>query len=217
MAHRFGTATGRYGSGTEQEFRDALKSWGATGSPWILFYFSDAPIRPSEMDLEQYGKVRKFREQIERRGQGLYAKYETVRGSREAFFEKVGEHLRAVARQLAPSAPPPVSPSPSRDDPTVYLRDLLEKTAHIDIRGLSVGTGKAHRFPIEELFISLTASGGEAGGDVPDADGRLEAACRDRSAGGSRSLLVSCVALARSGTIHRASRWHSGFVGGRLV
>ena len=173
LAHRFGTTTGRYGSGTEKEFRDALKRWGATGSPWILFYFSKAKVDPDELDLEQYAKVRKFREQIERRRQGLYATYETVRGSREGFFEKVGEHLRAVVYRLGPSAPPPAPPSPSRGDPTAYLRDLLDKTSHIDIRGLSVGTGKAHRFPIEELFISLTASGGEAGADLPDADGRV--------------------------------------------
>ncbi len=43
-------------------------------------------------------------------------------------------------------------------DATAYLRDLLDKNAHIDIRGLSVGTGKAHRFPIEQLFISLTTT-----------------------------------------------------------
>lgn len=45
LAHRFGTKTGRYGSGTEKEFRDALKRWESTGAPWILFYFSDAPLR----------------------------------------------------------------------------------------------------------------------------------------------------------------------------
>jgi len=34
----------------------------------------------------------------------------------------------------------------------------LERTAYIDVRGLHVGTGKAHRFPIEELYIPLTTS-----------------------------------------------------------
>jgi formylglycine-generating enzyme required for sulfatase activity len=52
-----------------------------------------------------------------------------------------------------------------RDDPRVYLRALREQTAWIDIRGLHVGTQKVHRFPIEELYIPLTTSGGflEAG------------------------------------------------------
>ncbi|MEE8585963.1 MAG: SUMF1/EgtB/PvdO family nonheme iron enzyme, partial [Acidobacteriota bacterium] len=40
-------------------------------------------------------------------------------------------------------------------DPSRYLRTLREETAYIDIRGLQVGSGKAHRFPIEELYITL--------------------------------------------------------------
>lgn len=51
-------------------------------------------------------------------------------------------------------------------DPSRYLLDLLDKTAYIDIRGLSVGTGQAHRFPIEQLFMSLTTAVG------PKAEGR---------------------------------------------
>ena len=43
-----------------------------------------------------------------------------------------------------------------KDDPQKYLNSLREETAYIDIRGLVVGSGKAHRFPIEDLFIPLT-------------------------------------------------------------
>ncbi|MEE8587640.1 MAG: SUMF1/EgtB/PvdO family nonheme iron enzyme [Acidobacteriota bacterium] len=44
-------------------------------------------------------------------------------------------------------------------DPSPYLRILREETAYIDIRGLQVGSGKASRFPIDELYMSLqTAS-----------------------------------------------------------
>lgn len=43
-------------------------------------------------------------------------------------------------------------------DPTLYLQFLLEQTAWIDIRGLQVGTGRAHRFPIDELYIPLTTN-----------------------------------------------------------
>jgi Sulfatase-modifying factor enzyme 1/Domain of unknown function (DUF4062)/NACHT domain len=45
-------------------------------------------------------------------------------------------------------------------DPSVYLEQLREQCSWIDIRGLQVGTGKAHRFPIEELYIPLTMAGG---------------------------------------------------------
>ena len=55
----------------------------------------------------------------------------------------------------------PAGPKPSQPityDPTRYLEVLCERTAHIDIRGLAVGSGKAMRFPIEELYIPLTTS-----------------------------------------------------------
>jgi hypothetical protein len=43
MSARFGTPTEGYGSGTEKEFTDAMEKWKKAGSPWITFYFDDAP------------------------------------------------------------------------------------------------------------------------------------------------------------------------------
>jgi hypothetical protein len=43
-------------------------------------------------------------------------------------------------------------------DPAKYLDSLRKETAFIDIRGLQVGTGKAYRFPIEDLYIPLTTA-----------------------------------------------------------
>ena len=39
--------------------------------------------------------------------------------------------------------------------PGPYLQALRKETASIDIRGLQVGSGKASRFPIEDLYITL--------------------------------------------------------------
>ncbi len=41
--------------------------------------------------------------------------------------------------------------------PETYLAALLEQSSYIDIRGLAVGSGKAHRFPIEDLYIPLNS------------------------------------------------------------
>lgn len=59
---------------------------------------------------------------------------------------------------------PGLAPAPAKNDrppanPATYLRSLLARNAFIDIRGLQVGAGKAYRFPIEDLFISLTTTG----------------------------------------------------------
>jgi len=50
----------------------------------------------------------------------------------------------------------PAVAAPVSADPAEYLNYLREQTGWIDIRGLQVGTGKAHRFPIEDLYIPLT-------------------------------------------------------------
>jgi predicted NACHT family NTPase len=46
------------------------------------------------------------------------------------------------------------------ENPFRYLEDLREQTAWIDIRGIQVGAGKAHRFPIDELYIPLATTAG---------------------------------------------------------
>ena len=45
-------------------------------------------------------------------------------------------------------------------DPRKYLDAMAARTAYIDIRGLQVGSGKAHRFPIDDLYITLTTTAG---------------------------------------------------------
>ena len=101
MSTRFGTPAGRYGSGTEKEYKDALKNWKEAGAPWITFYFNDQPTLSSNpADVEQYLKVCQFRQRMQK--QGLYATYKGVRGSSEGFYEKVSMHLRRIARLLQP-------------------------------------------------------------------------------------------------------------------
>jgi hypothetical protein len=118
LKHRFGTPTGRYGSGTEKEFRDASKRWKQGGWPWILFYFCHDPIDPANFDPEQYAKVDKFRKELEKKKKGLYATYKGVRGSGDSLYEKAGEHLRKIAMQFlaaqVPPEPPPAEPAATR-------------------------------------------------------------------------------------------------------
>jgi hypothetical protein len=50
--------------------------------------------------------------------------------------------------------------APTKGDPGRYLESLRNETAFIDIRGLQVGTGRAYRFPIEDLYFPLTTAAG---------------------------------------------------------
>ncbi len=143
MSTRFGTPTGRYGSGTEKEYEDALESWKAARAPWLTFYFDDAPTLSSRPDdVKQYHKVCEFRERMQE--QGLYATYMGVRGSAESFFEKVSTHLRQVAREVLSLQEKPSVRSPQND---------RENWSRTDPRGTN-GEGK-------DQIISIVRSDAE--------------------------------------------------------
>jgi len=50
----------------------------------------------------------------------------------------------------------PLRAREAKEDPKAYLKWLREDTRWIDIRGLQVGDARAHRFPIEDLYIPVT-------------------------------------------------------------
>jgi formylglycine-generating enzyme required for sulfatase activity len=157
MASRFGTPTASYGSGTEQEFYDAIKRWGKCGKPWILFYFhKDPPVPRTVEEGRQFLKVLDFKARLDK--MGITAEYDSVKTGEHSFMFKVTHHLRDIIYQLEwlKGDREPQLPT----NPTAYLADLQAKTEYIDIRGLVVGKGQAHRFPIEALFISLTTTQG---------------------------------------------------------
>ena len=87
MWARFGTDTGRFGSGTEEEFERAYARFlKDEKSVEIMFYFKDAGIPPSEIDLNEVSRVLEFKKKLGSKG-ALYGAYST----REEF----GQHLRA--------------------------------------------------------------------------------------------------------------------------
>ena len=166
MSTRFGTPTARYGSGTAQEFEEAWKSWENVGSPWITFYFQDEPkLSGNAAAAAQYVKVCEFREQL--CTQGLVATYKNVRGSREAFFEKVSEHLRNIVRNLVAQqrqrhdeqpietrqAPSPVVGSSTLPSIQYYLARLAEETSRLTLLGM--GRSLQVELPIDEAYVPL--------------------------------------------------------------
>ena len=92
MWRRFGTPTGVAGSGTEEEFDHALRSWRRSGQPRMLCYFSRAPGQPPETvgEAEQLLKVTQFRSQVD--GLGLAWRYT----SDAEFKDLLREHLQEV-------------------------------------------------------------------------------------------------------------------------
>ena len=100
MWTRFGTPTEGYGSGTEQEFEDALAKWKQLGRPWMLFYFNEAsPPKLSPDQREQWAMVGKFQERLQKLG--IVGTYTGPRGAVDGFFETVEQHLRKILAHYA--------------------------------------------------------------------------------------------------------------------
>jgi len=166
MSTRFGSPAGRYGSGTEKEFKDALKQWKAAGSPWITFYFDDAPSLSSDpADVEQYLKVCQFRKGLQK--QGLYTTYKGVRDSKDSFYDKVSLHLRKIIQHLMTlqdDQRPQSEPQPSTDmrkvhEPTIppeYIDWLLGRCGEVELMGLEIKHGSGVR--LNNVYTPLATS-----------------------------------------------------------
>ena len=94
---RFGTPTGDGDqSGTEHEFKTAYSLWKETGRPRVMFYFCDLPPESiSQLDTDQFSKVQRFRQKLERIG--LVRMYR----ERHEFEQLLRLDLQRVIRDLA--------------------------------------------------------------------------------------------------------------------
>lgn len=94
---RYGTATDRAGSGTEEEFNRALERYRQDPeSIRIMFYFKDAPLSPSDIDSDQLRRVEHFRKSLGAEG-ALYWTFRTV----EDFERLLRMHLSRQMQQFA--------------------------------------------------------------------------------------------------------------------
>ena len=102
MWTRYGTTTERAGSGTEEEFTRALERYRQDpNSVRIMFYFKDAPLAPSDIDLDQLRRVARFRESLGAEGT-LYWTFRTL----DDFVQLLRIHLSRQLQELATPVQP---------------------------------------------------------------------------------------------------------------
>ncbi len=95
MWGRFGSVTNRAESGTKEEFDRAYTRFKSSpGNVQIMFYFKDAGIPPSKMDLAQLNKVKGFKHKITSELGGLCHEFETT----EEFRSKSRIHLSKLVQ-----------------------------------------------------------------------------------------------------------------------
>lgn len=139
MWSRFGTPTGRAGSGTKEEFDRALeRRKHAPESVDILFYFKDAPIAPSKLDPDQLGKVQDFRRSLPALG-AIFWEFTDADQFEKLVSLHITKHVQAWRQRrdevrvpehsehqsLAVSVPSTAVAQEQSDDDSGYI-DLLE-------------------------------------------------------------------------------------------
>jgi hypothetical protein len=99
MWARFGTPTDRAGSGTAEEFYRARNKYRVDPNQVrIMFYFKDAPISPSEVDLEQLASMIAFQKELGEKGT-LYWTFT----NRDEFTQLLRMHLGRQVQELGKS------------------------------------------------------------------------------------------------------------------
>ncbi|MFX3636865.1 MAG: hypothetical protein ACE3L7_02300 [Candidatus Pristimantibacillus sp.] len=77
---RFGTPTDKYGSGTEEEIEILLKQ-----GKQVFVYFSTCPTDPDQLNIDQWNKVKAFREKYADRG--LYWTYKSPSELKDLLYD----------------------------------------------------------------------------------------------------------------------------------
>ncbi len=127
---RFGTPTSDAASGTEHEFQRAYSRYKKQPEQLsIMFYFKDAQVAPSQVDVEQLLKVAQFKKRLPELG-SLYWTYKTP----EEFVNLVRVHLTRELQSRRNRAPVPqpsviVQPEHPESELEPGFFDLLEIVA----------------------------------------------------------------------------------------
>src|SRR5712691_2294496 len=162
MVQRFGSPTGKAESGTEEEFNWAIESHYQTGFPEIKWFFRRiekfvAPPDPAEIEhaLEQWKKVRAFRERLQRLNPPVfYTEYSDVVGFQDAFENDLSRWLAAPDR-------PWVSSQASRSDlvippimpPIAYYQHIERDFYRLDMAGID--NDRVFEIPLSDIYVRL--------------------------------------------------------------
>ena len=91
---RIGTATGVAVSGTAEEIQQFVDD----GKP-VMLYFSQSPIDPDKIDIEQFTALKKFKEKM--RLKGLTESYSGAADFRQKFTRQLGINLNNLIDSIA--------------------------------------------------------------------------------------------------------------------
>ena len=138
MWYRFGTPTGRAGSGTVEEFQRAKDRYDANPDALqLMIYFKDspAPVPPSQLDAKQLASISEFRSSLGNEG-GLYWSFQTTDEFEKLVRLHLTRHIQAwqskasIARPSSASIEEMTTTKDASDqdgDDEIGLLDLMEQ------------------------------------------------------------------------------------------
>ncbi len=103
MYKKFGTKTEKADSGTEEEFNNAYDKYKNSDDVEIMFYFNDQPTKPSEIDTQQYEKIKDFKRKIADLGV-YYWNYEGVSDFEENLRNHLYQYFLSIYNRFESSA-----------------------------------------------------------------------------------------------------------------
>ncbi len=181
VAHRYGWVPPDQPSGgtksiTRLECEEAIREGNGKKRIEVIAFLVDADSQDFKWPLERREEYRvmdaihsgeatpQLLAEVQRNVTSLqeFKRWLSSRGIRKTFTDVGSLRAEVVAalvewRKRHPEFEEAAAPA-GHSDPTKYLESLREQTGWINIRGLQVGTGKAQRFPIDELYIPLTTA-----------------------------------------------------------
>ncbi len=129
MWSKFGTPTGRAGSGTEEEFNRALERYKRdAASVKIMFYFKDAPLPPSKMNPEDLSKIQKFKSSLGEEGT-LYWPFSSL----DDFANLARVHLARHAQEFVKAIQQPPSSELKTTEAVVEMSAAADISFDADI------------------------------------------------------------------------------------
>jgi tetratricopeptide (TPR) repeat protein len=90
---RWGTPSGEFSSGTEEEFQIAIERYKSTGTPHLLLYFRSVPQSMMADPGEQLQKVIKFRARVEEERICLFSPYDDPIQWKDLFMKHLSRWL----------------------------------------------------------------------------------------------------------------------------
>ncbi|MCK5375383.1 MAG: DUF4062 domain-containing protein, partial [Alphaproteobacteria bacterium] len=154
MGKRFGTPTKNFGSGTEDEFRTALKKCQDGEDIYVSFLFKDINLdTPSIDEMEQYIEVKKFKESIS--DDGLYMPY----NSNEALNNEITKILADFVEQHDVGTQNPqyslITEVPSSDAFIINKEFFNETLNSLDA---NISNGHKERITLGDVYVPLDMS-----------------------------------------------------------